>query len=177
MIGDPLDTPRLFTMIEVDINKSSGKWPLSTHTVIQRCIQTCCDELMLNQYQAELSFVLHNDKDQAVLNQQWRGKPKSTNVLSFPQIKPFSEPRGLLGDICLAFETIASEAEANTLDFDHHLAHLVVHGFLHILGHDHEEDKSAEIMQDIEKRVLARMGINDPYGSHRVDQMGPSGHG
>ncbi len=112
---------------------------------------------------AELSVLLTNDKEQRALNKKWRGQDKTTNVLSFAQIEPFAPLEGLLGDIVLARETVSGQAQRQQKPFHDHLTHLVVHGFLHILGYDHHTDTQAEQMQGLETRVLARLGIDDPY--------------
>jgi probable rRNA maturation factor len=112
---------------------------------------------------AELSILLTNDAEQHELNRQWRGKESSTNVLSFPQIEPFGPVVGLLGDITFARETVVREAEELGKPFDHHFTHLVVHGFLHILGYDHIEETEALQMEGLETQILARLGVEDPY--------------
>ncbi|MDB5614783.1 MAG: ybeY [Devosia sp.] len=112
---------------------------------------------------AELSILLTDDEEQKGLNQQWRGKDSSTNVLSFPQIEPFGPVVGILGDITLARETLIREAEEQGVSFEAHFTHLVVHGFLHILGYDHITDEEATAMESLETSILATLGIDDPY--------------
>ncbi len=112
---------------------------------------------------AELSIVLTDDAAQRELNKQWRGIDKSTNVLSFPQIEPFGPVVGILGDITLARETLEREAAELDKPFADHFTHLVVHGFLHILGYDHEEEGDALDMEGLETRILASLGVPDPY--------------
>ncbi|MBE7183118.1 MAG: rRNA maturation RNase YbeY [Methylobacterium mesophilicum] len=115
--------------------------------------------------ETELSLVFTDDRAIRVLNRDWRKKDKPTNVLSFPAPEPLpgvAMPASL-GDIVLAFETVSREAEAENKGFDSHLTHLIVHGFLHLLGFDHEDDAEAEAMEAVERRVLARLGIADPY--------------
>ncbi|MET3901314.1 putative rRNA maturation factor [Devosia sp. UYZn731] len=112
---------------------------------------------------AELSILLTNDEEQHELNKQWRGKDSSTNVLSFPQIEPFGPVVGILGDITLARETLEREAADQGVTFEAHFTHLVVHGFLHILGYDHLNDEEATEMESLETRILATLGIDDPY--------------
>jgi probable rRNA maturation factor len=112
---------------------------------------------------AELSILLTDDAEQQVLNRQWRGMDKPTNVLSFPQIEPFAPLEGLIGDIVLARETLEREAADLGKPVTEHFTHLVVHGFLHILGYDHIEDDEAAEMEGLETRILARLGIADPY--------------
>ena len=112
---------------------------------------------------AELSIVLTDDAAQRELNRQWRGIDKPTNVLSFPQIEPFEPVVGILGDIVLARETLEREAAELDKPFADHFTHLVVHGFLHILGYDHEEEGDAFDMEGLETRILASLGVPDPY--------------
>ena len=112
---------------------------------------------------AELSILLTDDEEQRALNQQWRGKDSSTNVLSFPQIEPFGPVVGILGDITLARETLEREAVELEKSFTDHFTHLVVHGFLHILGYDHMTDAEALQMESLETQILASLGVDDPY--------------
>ena len=112
---------------------------------------------------AEISILLTNDEEQHELNKQWRGKDSSTNVLSFPQIEPFGPVVGILGDITLARETLEREAAELDKSFADHFTHLVVHGFLHILGYDHMTDKEALQMESLETQILASLGVDDPY--------------
>jgi probable rRNA maturation factor len=117
---------------------------------------------------AELSILLTNDEEQHELNKQWRGKDSSTNVLSFPQIEPFDPVVGLLGDITLARETLIREADEQGVTFEAHFTHLVVHGFLHILGYDHLTDDEAIEMENLETAILATLGIDDPYADDAI---------
>jgi probable rRNA maturation factor len=118
----------------------------------------------------ELAIVLADDCSIRLLNRDWRGVDAATNVLSFPA-KPANgnksangkKPAEHLGDIVLAFETIAREARGEGKPFAHHLAHLAVHGFLHLVGYDHERDKDAQVMEDAERDILRQLAIPDPY--------------
>lgn len=98
------------------------------------------------------------------MNRDWRKTDKSTNVLSFPQLEPFAPVSGLVGDITLARETLAREAVEQGKSFSDHFVHLVVHGFLHLLGYDHIEEAEALQMEALETQILATLGIADPYG-------------
>ncbi len=111
---------------------------------------------------AELAIVLTDDSAIRLLNHNWRGVDAATNVLSFPTGHTGGDPL-LIGDVVLAYETIAAEARAEGKPFAHHVAHLAVHGFLHLLGHDHERKKDAETMERLERDILQRLGIPDPY--------------
>lgn len=114
----------------------------------------------------------------AALNADHRGKPKPTNVLSWPSDERASGTPGLapampepgeaddpehLGDIAIAFDTCAREATEAGKPMADHVTHLVVHGFLHLLGYDHIDDADAELMETTETAILARMGLSDPY--------------
>ncbi|RYE56664.1 MAG: rRNA maturation RNase YbeY, partial [Rhizobiaceae bacterium] len=112
---------------------------------------------------AEISVLLTDDAEQRELNAQYRGKDSSTNVLSFPQIEPFDPVFGILGDITLARETLIREAEEQGTSLEDHFTHLVVHGFLHILGYDHLDEDEAQEMEGLETQILAGLGIADPY--------------
>lgn len=112
----------------------------------------------------EVSLVLTSDKEIRTLNKMWRGKDEPTNVLSFPlgETLQINDPQPL-GDVVLACETITREAEIRGIELGQHSAHLVVHGVLHLLGYDHENDCEAEIMEQLEARILKALGLPDPY--------------
>ena len=121
------------------------------------------DELIVPDH-AELSLVLTDDARIRVLNRDWRGFDKPTNVLSFPAADADDDDPGpLLGDVIVAHETMAREAAAEGKSFDDHVAHLLVHGLLHLFGFDHETDEEAEEMEALETEILAGLGIADPY--------------
>jgi len=114
---------------------------------------------------AEVNVLFTGDLEIAEINKEWRGKPQPTNVLSFPA-EDFPVPPGEakpLGDIVLAFGTVAREAQEQGKTLPHHTQHLIVHGFLHLLGHDHEDDAEAEAMEGLERDILKGLGISDPY--------------
>lgn len=120
------------------------------------------------------SLLFADDGEVHALNREWRGKDKPTNVLSFPMLEradllalPPAGPPELLGDIALALETCTREAAEKGLPLDHHAAHLIVHGLLHLAGHDHEISAAdARAMEQLEIKALALLGIADPYGDH-----------
>ena len=114
----------------------------------------------------EVSVVLTDDAAIRALNRHWRQIDKPTNVLSFPATRRGPMPNGmprLLGDIVIAYETIAREAAAEHKPLLHHLAHLAVHGFLHLVGYDHDSDEAADEMERLEAKILARLDVPDPY--------------
>jgi probable rRNA maturation factor len=122
------------------------------------------------------SLLFTCDAELYALNRQWRGKDKPTNVLSFPMLtrtellalggaEDEDSPPVLLGDIALALETCAREAAEKAVPLEHHAAHLIVHGLLHLAGYDHETGPAdAAAMEALETKALAGMGIADPYG-------------
>ncbi|MES2783632.1 MAG: rRNA maturation RNase YbeY [Pseudomonadota bacterium] len=120
-----------------------------------------------------VSVKLSDNAEVHALNREWRDKDKPTNVLSFPMLDDeeidallagtYQAPEIMLGDIILAFETCASEAEEKNISVAHHATHLVIHGMLHLLGHDHIEDEEAESMEALEVKALASMGLHNPY--------------
>ena len=114
----------------------------------------------------ELSVLFGSDEDIAELNDRFRGRPKPTNVLSFPAADPApgDPPPAYLGDLAFAHGVARREATERGVDLATHLATLAVHGVLHLIGHDHETSEAdAEAMERLEARVLARLGLPDPY--------------
>lgn len=122
------------------------------------------------------SLLYADDAEVQALNREWRGKDKPTNVLSFPMLEredllalPADGPPELLGDIALALETCMREASEKSVPLEHHAAHLIVHGLLHLAGYDHETSpRDAADMEKLEIKALALLGMEDPYGD--IDQ-------
>ncbi|MFT4055423.1 MAG: rRNA maturation RNase YbeY [Novosphingobium sp.] len=118
------------------------------------------------------SLLFTSDTEVHVLNREWRAKDKPTNVLSFPMLEREAlldldedGPPELLGDLALACETCTREAAEKGIPVEHHATHLIIHGLLHLAGHDHEtSDEDAEAMEALETKALAVLGIPDPYG-------------
>ena len=113
----------------------------------------------------ELAVVLTDDAAIRALNRDWRGKDAATNELTYPakEARPDRRAPRQLGDIVIAYETVAREAAAEGKPFMHHLAHLAVHGFLHLVGYDHEANGDADAMERLEIAILARLDVPDPY--------------
>jgi probable rRNA maturation factor len=113
----------------------------------------------------ELAIVLTDDAAVRILNRAWRHQDMPTNVLSFPADARRVSPgkSALLGDIVIAYQTTEREARTQGKPFAHHLAHLAVHGFLHLLGYDHGADDEANAMEQLEAAILARLGVSNPY--------------
>ena len=112
----------------------------------------------------EVSILLTDDSAVRVLNRDWRGIDKPTNVLSFPAPENISKgAAGILGDIVIAYETLMRECADEDRDFLHHLAHLTVHGYLHLVGYDHHNNAEAAAMEALESRIMTRMKLPDPW--------------
>jgi probable rRNA maturation factor len=116
---------------------------------------------------AELSILLCDDRFIRALNVEWRGCDAATNVLSFPMPGDVAASHSL-GDIAIAYETTAREAEEEGKTFKDHVIHLLVHGFLHLVGYDHQNEAEAADMERLERDILAALGIEDPYRSALV---------
>jgi probable rRNA maturation factor len=144
--------------------------------VIQRAVAIAAEMADADTADAELAVMLTDDAGIRTLNSNWRGIDKPTNVLSFPALAPPTPLAGtddiprMLGDIAIAYETARREADDEQKPFDHHLSHLTVHGFLHLVGYDHEKDDEAEAMEALEIEILAQLGIPDPYADR--ERMG-----
>jgi probable rRNA maturation factor len=167
--------PAALPMTEVLVVADGWQSEPDAEAVIQRAIATAAEMADADTGEAELAVMLTDDAGIRTLNNNWRGIDKPTNVLSFPALPPTGPvgpddaPR-MLGDIAIAFETTRQEADDEQKPFDHHLSHLAVHGFLHLIGYDHEEDDDAEAMEALETEILAQLGIPDPHGNReRMD--------
>ncbi len=149
--------------LTADVIEDAGDWSFLKDVsalVEAACLHVAADETMPSK-PASVTIVLSDDQNVSALNSQFRGKPKPTNVLSFPA-GAGAEP-GNLGDIVVACETLLREAAGDDISPEHHFQHLVVHGILHLMGFDHETDSEAERMEALEIRILARLGIANPY--------------
>jgi probable rRNA maturation factor len=143
--------------------------------VIHRAIAAAAEIANADHGEAELAVMLTDDDGIRTLNSNWRGIDKPTNVLSFPALQPTGPvgpddaPR-MLGDIAIAYQTTRKEADDEQKPFEHHLSHLAVHGYLHLIGYDHENDADAEAMEGLETEILAQLGIPDPYSERDSDK-------
>jgi probable rRNA maturation factor len=150
---------------------SSGRWAPVVRTAAEAAIaESAFPELAETDRHVELSVRLTDDDEVKALNAQWRGKDKPTNVLSFPQLalqqlERMDEdgPELMLGDLVLARGVCEREAQEKAVPLEEHAAHLIVHGTLHLLGYDHQDEEAAAEMESREVRALARLGISDPY--------------
>ncbi|GGB96051.1 hypothetical protein GCM10011494_13160 [Novosphingobium endophyticum] len=157
--------------LETDIE---APWPAGTDwsDVAERALEALrrvAPELANPRLTASLLFT--SDEEVHVLNREWRGKDKPTNVLSFPMLEraelldlASEGPPEMLGDIALAHETCAREAAEKGISAQDHAAHLIIHGLLHLAGHDHEiSPEDADAMEALETKALALLGIGNPY--------------
>lgn len=151
---------------------SSSRWEALVRNAAQAAIaESAFPQLAHTGRPVELSVRLAADPQVRKLNAHWRGKDRPTNVLSFPQLDPEGleeaqrpGPELMLGDLVLARGVCEREAAQKHISLEDHAAHLIVHGTLHLLGYDHHDERSANAMESLEVRALARLGIADPYG-------------
>ena len=118
--------------------------------------------------QAEVTIRIVDEQESHQLNLDYRGKDKSTNVLSFPFEAPPGFEIDLLGDLVICRQVVEREAKEQNTPLDAHWAHMVVHGSLHLLGYDHIEDDEAEIMESLETDIMQHMGYDDPYAAEKT---------
>jgi probable rRNA maturation factor len=147
--------------LSVDVLVQSPQWKeqRGAAATVRKAINAAADEI--SSPSGDVVVVLTNDAAIRKLNKQWRKIDKPTNVLSFPAES--AKQQALLGDIVIAYETLKRESREEDKKFLHHLSHLAVHGFLHLMGYDHQNDSDAETMEDLERAVLARLRMPDPY--------------
>jgi probable rRNA maturation factor len=148
--------------VTVDVIVECESWSTceDAEKIVRRAIHAAAN---FSDKTGEVAVMLTDDASLRAMNAQWRGIDKPTNVLSFPAHEsPVSgEPR--LGDIAIAYQRVAAESAAENKAFSDHLAHLAVHGYLHLVGFDHETDSEAAYMENLEIRILSGLGIADPY--------------
>jgi probable rRNA maturation factor len=152
---------------EIDIQVASPLWaaqPLAEQTV-RAAIAAA---RTANGADGEISVLLADDSAIRALNRDWRSIDKPTNVLSFPAAEATAGK--FLGDIVLAYETLARECADERRDFLHHLAHLTVHGFLHLIGYDHQTEQQADEMEGLESRIMRSMNMPDPYFARDLER-------
>lgn len=154
--------------VEVAITVAEPSWNQAVpncNEIVRTAAQTAAAG-RLDDNGAEISILLADDQLLCELNRRYRGIDAATNVLSFTDgtSPPVPGAMRLLGDVAVALETTRREAAAEGLDITEHLAHLVVHGVLHLFGYDHETDVDAVVMERLETSILAELGIKDPYG-------------
>ncbi|HZR86345.1 MAG TPA: rRNA maturation RNase YbeY [Bradyrhizobium sp.] len=166
---------RAYPITEVVIAADCWQSEPEAEATVQRAIAAASEVADADTGHAEVAVMLTDDVTIRTFNKDFRGIDKPTNVLSFPAPEmdiPNAEEQACraLGDIAIAYETLRREADEEAKPFLHHLSHLAVHGFLHLVGYDHETDADAEEMEALEVAVLAQLGIPDPYADReRMD--------
>ena len=163
--------------VEIDINVSAEAWESldGLEGLARNCVDASLSESAAKLVEGcEISVTFCDDDEIQELNAQWRGKDKPTNVLSFPTPGPLSA-RPLLGDIVIAYETVAREAVEQEKTLREHTAHMVIHGFLHLIGYDHETAGEAEAMESLERRIASRLGLRDPYAGDVAGDLAEAG--
>ena len=150
---------------DVAINADGWQSEHSLRMLVDRVLEATLHALEFDDVDSELSLVFTDDANIRTINAKWRHIDNATNVLSFPafSIQPGQRPGPILGDIVIARETVQREAQEENKSFDDHLSHLIVHGLLHLTGYDHQNDDEAEQMESLERKILASLGISDPY--------------
>ena len=150
---------------DVAINADGWQSEHSLRMLVDRVLEATLHGLEFDDVDSELSLVFTDDANIRTINAKWRHIDKATNVLSFPAfpIQPGQRPGPILGDIVIARETVQRESQEENKSFDDHLSHLIVHGLLHLTGYDHQNDDEAEQMESLERKILASLGISDPY--------------
>lgn len=157
----------LNSLLDYEIIKREGNWGdiEGIRDLVGQVLNAVINDPKISiQNQSEICIVLSSDRDIQSLNRTYRGKNNPTNVLSFSSPKKGSfQAHNFIGDIVLAQETIEREAFENNISFAHHLSHLIIHGLLHLMGYDHETEREARNMEELEISILSRLGISDPY--------------
>jgi len=151
----------------LDISLEAGAWADEDHmlTLSRDAVEATCRVCSLRMVAGSEAGILLTDNDHIrTLNFEHRDQDKPTNVLSFPICDPGAPVMGpLLGDIVMAYETIENEARAAKKPMDEHFSHLIVHGFLHLFGYDHQIEEDADAMEALETAVMNELGYSDPY--------------
>lgn len=171
--------------VQIAVTISAGDWPGAQllESLAERAVGATLKRVppetgpVKRGWAGELGVLFTDDAEMRLLNATWRHRDRPTNVLAFPQPQdphlPVDSADGhpgnrhrerLLGDIALGWESVAGEAGLAERALNEHIVHLIVHGFLHILGYDHVHDRDAEQMEALERKILASLEIDDPYG-------------
>jgi len=160
-------------MIAAEISIEAGDWPAEAdlRRIADNVLAATAKAVSELPEHGEISLLFTDDATIRALNERWRGKNAPTNVLSFPAPAPHAAEPPVIGDIVLAFETVAKEAAEADLTLADHITHLVAHGLLHLIGYDHENDAEATAMEATEIRILAGLGIANPYAGSEPELL------
>ena len=147
-------------MVDLDLRVAEPEWATALPDLEQICQRALEAGAAQMTAKGEVAVLLTNNAEIQVLNRDWRSKDKPTDVLSFPA-DPMDVP--FLGDIAVALGVTQDDAKTRNIGLDQHLSHLLIHGLLHLLGHDHKDDTEAAEMEALEIAALASLGWPDPY--------------
>lgn len=162
--------------MDIDVNLAAPAWRrvADLENLAKACVrQSLAASGAALASNCEVSVTFCDDETIRVLNAEWRGKDQATNVLSFPTPGAIDR-KPLLGDVIIAYETVTREAEEQGKTLRAHAAHMVAHGFLHLIGYDHETPADAERMEALERKIASALGFPDPYAE---DAEGPAAGG
>ena len=154
--------PRPLPEIDIDLDIRSADWQIvdGLSELASTCILAARAHYCPRAF-SEISLVFSDNDHMQILNRDYRGQDKPTNVLSFPTNTQLDIP--VLGDVVLALETVKLEAEQHSISLENHISHLLIHGYLHLQGLDHENEQDAQEMEALEIKLLAGLGISNPY--------------
>ena len=158
-------------IVTISVEDSTWDRVPGLEALAERAVSAVASAELRDSPESEVAILFTNDSEIENLNRNWRGNSRPTNVLSFPAPPGLPTPEGepkFLGDIVLASGIVAQEAADQGKDFKIHTAHLIVHGMMHLLGHDHQSDAEAERMEAKEIRILRGLGIPDPYVASKL---------
>ena len=173
MTGSSMRNADQGPVVDVLIESDAWRFLPEAEDIVRQAIAVAANsEVTIHRPGSGLSVLLCDDETIAGLNARWRGQEKPTNVLSFPALPlraTTPDERAPLGDIAIAYETVVREAGEHGKPVSDHLSHLVVHGFLHLIGYDHHVDDEAGQMERLERDILARIGVADPYAASEAE--------
>ena len=152
--------------LEIEVAPAAERLDFSLAQIIASALSAAND--VAGPAQGSVTVIVDDDERIRLLNKLWRGLDKPTNVLSFSYPANQPGPARYIGDIAISHQTAACEAVVERKPLSDHIAHLAVHGFLHLLGYDHESEGDANEMERIERMILARIGVPDPYVAHEA---------
>ncbi len=158
----------------IEITADSAQWARAlpgAEALVRQAVSAAWRAAGTGQKQTEISIVLGDDTLVRRLNGEYRGQDQTTNVLSFPGGDQAEPGPHLLGDVILAYGTVAREAGEQNKTLGGHLQHLCVHGVLHLLGHDHQTDADAAAMEALEVVILEELGVDDPYSDAAMERL------